>query len=327
MDVQTVAAVSRPKALYRRPADLSNGLPPITSFMGGNPASIEKRVLDTIQAIVSLARIGHIVSMQYKIRTQPEEWACTKFCRIPLDDDSVAEFILWLCDNSREQVGTRIAAHSKNEVVWYDPVESAWGFDAPRQRMAKLLWRALHGNASDEDFRRRFSFPTPLRTSGCAQLLSPIQERLKWIMEGLFRRSDEDNRLGQGDWGERWWLPAEQSEFVREQLKLTHAELIEHSSDYEEAVSLSLSYHVRYNVQAIDVPSPDPARVYVGERHGPYGRVFVWVRDTDGNKYPLKHSDQPYREADGTGFEWGYGGHGPGVLTTCILADALDGDL
>ena len=32
-------------------------------------------------------------------------------------------------------------------------------------------------------------------------------------------------------------------------------------------------------------------------------------------------------EADGTGFEWGYAGHGPGALTRCLLADALDGDL
>src|SRR5205085_861990 len=103
--------------------------------------------------------------------------------------------------------------------------------------------------------------------------------------------------------------------------------LIEQSSDYEDAVSFGLSYFVRQIVQAMPVPSPDPQRIYFGERRGPHGRVFVWVQDTQGNRYPLPHADSPYREADGTGFEWGYGGHGPGSLTKCILADACDGDL
>jgi hypothetical protein len=62
--------------------------------------------------------------MEYKIRTQPEEWACTKFCRISLDDDSIAEFILWLCEHSREQTTARLKAHSEDKAVWYDPVES-----------------------------------------------------------------------------------------------------------------------------------------------------------------------------------------------------------
>src|SRR5580658_1322136 len=191
-------------------------------------------VLDIIQTIVSLARLGHTHNMEYKIRTEPEEWACTKFCRIDLDDDSIAEFILWLCNHSHEQISARLDARSQDDIVWYDPVEDTWGFDAPRHRMAKLLCRTLHGDATEEDFHRRFSFPTPLKTSGCAQRLAPIQERLKWVMDGLFSRNDEDSRLGQGDWGERWWLPSEQSEFVREQLKHTHAELIEQSSDYED---------------------------------------------------------------------------------------------
>jgi len=265
--------------------------------------------------------------MQYIIRTEPEEWACTKFCRINLDDGSIAEFILWLCDHSSEQVNGCIKSRSEDEVIWYDPVESMWGWDAPRQRMAKLLWRAAHGNAKEEDFHRRFCFPMPLQTRDCGHLVAPIQERLKCVMEGLFSRRAEDARLGQGDWGEQWWLPADQSEFVRAQLRQTHAELIEQSSDYEDAVSFGLCYYVRTVVQAIAVPSRDPARIYLGERRGPRGRVFVWVEDTEGNRYPLQHADQPYREADGTGFEWGYGGHGPGSLTRCILADALDGDL
>ena len=293
----------------------------------GGPSRFGKFVLDTIQAIVRLARLRHIQGMQYKIRTEPDEWACTKFCRINLDDDSISDFILWLCGNSREQISARLFARSKDDIIWYDPVEDTWGFDAPRQRMAKLLWRTLHGNTTEEDFHRRFSFPTPLKTSDVGHMVAPLQQRLKWVMDGLFSRSIEDSSLGQGDWGERWWLPAEQSNFVREQLQQTHAELIEQSSDYEDAASLSLSFYVRHTVQAIAVPSRDPARIYVGERRGPHGRVFVWVQDTNGHKCALKHSDEPYREADGTGFEWGYGGHGPSALTRCLLADALDGDL
>jgi len=212
-------------------------------------------------------------------------------------------------------------------VIWYDPVESMWGWDAPRQRMAMLLWRTVHPDTTEEDFHRRFCFPAPLQTRDCGHLIAPVQERLNWIMKGLYTRIAEDERLGQGDSGERWWLPAEQSEFVRKQLRQTHAELIEQSSDYEDAVGFGLSVYILSVVHAIAVPSRDPDRIYVGERRGPHGRAFVWVQDTDGNRFPLQHTDRPYREADGTGFAWGYGGHGPGSLTTCILADALDGDL
>jgi hypothetical protein len=265
--------------------------------------------------------------MEFRTRTQPEEWACTKFCRTALDDDSVEHFFLWLCDHTPEQLEAWVTAHKTGEAVWYDPVESAWGWDAPRQRLARLLWQLLHGNASAEDFRRRFTFATGLEAFDSASLLAPMQEKLRWVMEGLANRQKEDDQLGQTDWGEYWWLPPEQTEFVRQQLKDTHAELIERSSDYEEAVCSGLSYYVRYTVQAIAVPSNDPARVYIGKRRGPHGRVFVWVKDSKGDKHPLQHGDTPYCEADGTGFEWGYGGHGPGALSICILIDALDGDL
>src|SRR5437879_3816093 len=192
--------------------------------------------------------------MEYTIRTQPEEWACTKFCRIAMDDDSAEHFILWLCDHAQEQIEERLAAYKTSESVWYDPLESQWGWDAPRHRMAKLLWQFLHGGASDEEFRRRFTFGRGLECQDAAALLAPIQQSLKWVMDGLVSRREQDDRLGQGDWGERWWLPPEQSEFLRQQLKRTHAELIEQSSDYEDAVCRSLSYYVRFTMQAMEVP-------------------------------------------------------------------------
>ena len=264
--------------------------------------------------------------MGYKLGTQPEEWACTKFCRIALDDDSVEQFFLWLCEHTRKQMAGRLAADREGRPVWYDPAESTWGWDAPRQRMAKLLWQSLHGGASDEDFRQQFTFAVSLATFDAASCLAPIQEKLRWVLEGLASRQKEDDQLGQTEWGEQWWLPPEQTEFVRRQLKDTHAELIERSSDYEDAVCWGLSHYVRDTVQSIAVPSRDPARVYVGQRHGPHRRVFVWVKDSKG-KYPLKHGDRPYLGAEGTGFEWGYGGGGPDSLSSCILIDALDGDL
>jgi hypothetical protein len=264
--------------------------------------------------------------MEHRIRTQPEEWACTKFCRIALEGSSVWQFLLWLCDHTREQIDEYMDATKRDDFVWYDPVESTWGWDAPRQRMARLLWQHLQGS-SDNEFYSQFSFALPFEWKNSAELLAPIQDRLNLVMQALVARREEDDRLGQGDWGERWWLPPEQARFVRQQLKHTHAELIEQSSEYEEAVRHGLSYYVKHSIKAITVPSNDPGRIYWGQRRRKDSRVFVWVKDTKGNKYPLKHGDAPYREADGTGFEWGYGGHGPGALSRCILIDALDGDL
>jgi hypothetical protein len=284
-------------------------------------------VLDSILEIVCLGQVSHSAPMEYKTRTQAEEWACTKFCRVPLDDDSVAHFFLWLCDRAPEQLADRNAADRDRESWEYDLVEITWGWDAPRQRMAKLLWQFLHGDAGDEDFRNQFSFAGGLECVNAAALLAPIQQKLKWVMDGLVSRREQDERVGQSDWGERWWLPPEQTEFVRSQLQRTHAALIERSSQYEEVVCWGLSHYIRQTVQAIAVPSDDPNRFYLGERYGPHGRVVVWVMDTKDDQYPLKHGDAPYLEADGTGFEWGYPGHGPGALSHCILIDALDGDL
>lgn len=192
--------------------------------------------------------------------------------------------------------------------------------------MAKLLWQRLHNNASDEDFRQRFCFPS-FDCPDSVEILQPIQQHLKWVMEGLFSRQEQDRELGQMNWGELWWLPAEQASFVREQLKHTHVDLIERASDYDDAVAYSLNATIRFDVSAIEVPSNDQNRVYFGTDRGPHDRTFVWVQDEEGRRYPLRHGLRAYLEADGTGYSWGYCGHGPGELAHCVLADALDGDL
>jgi hypothetical protein len=266
--------------------------------------------------------------MESKVRTHHKEWACTKFCRIGLDDDSVESFILWLCDRSREQCDERMTQRKHGEAYQHDPVEFAWGWDAPRHRMAKLLWKALLGNASEEEFYNSFSFHRPLlQIKGCASLLAPIRERLRWVMEGSFTRQTEDRKLGQGDWGEQWWLPSEQAAFVRTQLQQTRADLIEQSSEYEYTLKVELCSYVYFVVQARSVPCLDPTRVYIGTRCGQPLRASVWVQSESGRQYPLKHGNEAYLKADGTGFEWGYGGHGPLALAHCILLDALNGDL
>jgi hypothetical protein len=265
--------------------------------------------------------------MEVRIRTRPEEWACTKFCRIALDGPSVWQYILWLCDHTREQLAEFLESHKRGGPIWHDPIESTWGWNAPRQRCAKLLWQLLH-DATDEDFYRHFTFAVPDIGANTVELLTPIQKRLRMVIDGLVARREQDDQLGQADWGEHWWLPDEQATIVRQQLKGTRAELIEQSSEYEDAVSHGLCYYIRHTVKGIAVPCDDPNRIYVGRRLRRRGRrVFIWVKDTKGNEYPLRHGDCPYMEADGTGFEWGYSGHGPGALNRCVLIDALDGDL
>src|ERR1700730_14181107 len=233
--------------------------------------------------------------MEYKIRTHHEEWACTRFCRIELSDDSVKNFLLWLCNHSKEQIDERMEARKRGETSWYDPVEGIWGWDAPRQRMAKLLLPGLHHNASNEEFHKRFFF-RGWEGRDSAPLLGPIQQRLKWVMDGLFSRQEEDRELGQGNWGEYWWLPEEQAQFVRSQLQQTHVDLIEQSSEYDDAIAYSLCASICHQVQAIVVPCNDPARVYVGTHRGPNGRTFVWVQNESGHKFPLKHGARAYLE-------------------------------
>ncbi|HEX3745397.1 MAG TPA: DUF6166 domain-containing protein [Bryobacteraceae bacterium] len=261
----------------------------------------------------------------YKIRKSTEEWPCTRFCRLDLSDESVGEFLLWLCDHSRQQIDERTAAWKRGEVIEHDPVEAMWGFDAPRHRMAKLLWQFLNNGATDEDFRRKFTF----RGFDCHETkdaLSPVQQKMKWVMDGLFSRQEQDREVGQSDWGEQWWLPEEHAQFVRKQLRQTHVALVEQPSNFVEWIARSLCAQVR-RAQAIAIPCHDPARVYIGARKGPYGDPFVWTQGKDGKNCPLGHGADAYLEMDGTGFSWGYPGHGPRHLAHCILADAFDGDL
>jgi hypothetical protein len=247
------------------------------------------------------------------------ETACTRFARINLDPDSVHEFIAWLC-------GMEQMTDSDQVGVERDPIESMWGWNAPRQRMAKLLWQCVHDNKDETFFHQNFSYGSPVRTDRTEKTLAPIQKRIRWALEGAFKRQKEDRQIGQGDWGECWWLPAEQTEYVQKHLRHVTAEIVQQPSDYDESLRYSLNALVSRVAKSIDVPCRHENRSYVGVRDVKTYTCFVNVLGEDGQEFPLKHCTRAYLEAEGTGYEWGYGGGGPYDLAESVLTDALDGD-
>ncbi len=201
-----------------------------------------------------------------------------------------------------------------------------WGWNAPRQRMAKLLWQLVHRNSADDHFHQNFSYGNPIRTNRTQAVLAPIQKRIRWVLEGVFRRQKEDRQIGQGDWGECWWLPEEHTEYVRKQLRKVTVDIVQQQSEYDESLSYYLNAMVSRVAKSIEVPSHHANRSYVGVRDSAKHTCFVTVLDADGQEFPLRQCSRAYLEAEGTGFEWGYGGGGPYSLAECLLTDALDGD-
>jgi len=253
-----------------------------------------------------------------KTITKPET-ACTRFSRIDLDPKSVAAFIDWLR-------GIEPISNDDQQEVGRDPVEVVWGWNAPRQRIAKLLWQLIHRSSEDEYFHQNFSYGNPIRTNQTKAVLAPIQMRIRWVLEGALHRQNEDRQIGQGDWGECWWLPEEQTEYVRKQLRKVTVDIVQQQSEYDESLIYYLNALVSQVAKGIEVPSRDKSRTYVGVRNGATHTCFVNVLDEDGKEFPLRHCSRAYLEIDGTGFEWGYGGGGPYELAECLLTDALDGD-
>jgi hypothetical protein len=253
-----------------------------------------------------------------KTITKPET-VCTRFSRINLDPTSVGNFIEWLC--GMEPVIDFEQAHANR-----DPVETTWGWNAPRQRTAKLLWQLVIGDSNEELFDQHFFYHDAVRGKETQAILAPIQERIRWVLEGAFHRQNDDRQIGQGDWGECWWLPKEQTNYVREQLQNVTADIVEQQSDYDDSLKRYLNALVCYYAKSIEVPCCDRNRSYVGVRNRETDAPFVKVLGEDGKEFPLNQSSRAYLEANGTGFEWGYGGGGPYSLSECLLTDALDGD-
>lgn len=247
------------------------------------------------------------------------ETACTRFARINLDPDSVREFIDWLC--GMEQITNHDQTSSGR-----DPVESMWGWNAPRQRMAKLLWQLVHGSRDERFFHQSFTYGAPIRTDRTEKILAPIQRRIQWALEGAFQRQKQDRQIGQGDWGECWWLPVKHTEYVRKHLRHVAVEIVQQPSEYDDSLRYYLNALVSRVAKSIEVPCRHETRCYVGLRDPEKHTCSVNVLGDDGKEFPLKHCSRAYLEADGTDYEWGYGGGGPHDLAESLLTDALDGD-
>jgi len=258
---------------------------------------------------------------------------CVVFAQIDVTKpDEVAKFIWWLIEN--EWPGSP-QANEEQEPNWREAIESFWGWDAPRRRMAKLLWQLLQENNRGREFHSRFTLDLALLekdSERCAQILPPIQQRLRWVLTGIEQVYQKSITTGQINWGEEWFLPKPQADYVRQQLQKTYPTLLEKASDYQEVVQASLDFLVAETARAIEPPLSDPNRIYVGElTHS--GSIMalqpmVWVEsENGGSRCPLPNAQNPYSLSPGSSFGWGYGGSGSKYLAISILADALDGDL
>jgi hypothetical protein len=245
------------------------------------------------------------------------EWPCVRFSRTDVSNpQEVAKFIAWLCGFDR----------SVGDDDFTDPeglIEVGWSWrGAPRKRMAKLCWQMLVRNRSEAYFDQYFTYDLVWLERQVADRvgsLAPIRKKLVRVLEGFRQRRQEDAFLGQGSWGEEWFLPPRPAAYVRKQLRRTRPDLIEEASNYEDA----LHY---YSLPYYELASNDNGRVYVGE-HQREGGTHVWVEDIDGARYPLNQAQFPFRQTPGSGFAWGYGGGGPSALSLSVLADAVGGDL
>ncbi|HEV2470816.1 MAG TPA: DUF6166 domain-containing protein [Candidatus Sulfotelmatobacter sp.] len=253
-------------------------------------------------------------------RKTGRDWPSLRFARIDVTSpQEVADFVIWLSD-----WGIRPGPSDDGDSV-PEPeamLELMWGWDgAPKKRMAKLLWQFLVGNDSPEFFHQQFA-TNPARVAvqiaSSIHHLTPIQQNLNWILNGLIAREREDVSIGQGSWGEDWWLPRDEAAYLRQQIRRARPDLIEESSSYEDCMEYA-------SVPYFEVESQDSERTYVGSLFQQF-REFVEIVDADGKRRPLAYPRYPFRQRPGTGFSWGYPGRGPAHLAVSILADAVGGD-
>lgn len=196
--------------------------------------------------------------------------------------------------------------------------------------MAKLLWQLVQGNYSEEHFFQRLTLDMGCLTedvANCAKVLVPIQKPLRLVLRGIEEITRRDSDLGQGDWGEEWFLPPEQAEYVRKQLSKAKLGLLEKSSEYQEAMEAHLETYICVIAKFIDIPISEPNRSYIGvvtntlEQH-----KNVWIEGSSFCQL-LVNASRPCQYPTSDVFGWGYSGGGPGHLATSILADAMEGDL
>lgn len=266
-------------------------------------------------------------------------WPCVEFAKLDVcDPGAVGRFMYWLYHGHwpEELTAMEEPGGQGQEERRYSPEErlaAEWGLDAPRPRMAKLLWQLLQGNNDETYFRQHFTASLDALiedAESCGDVLPPIQRKIRWVLNGFQERLLEDRDIRQGAAGEACWLPPEQAEYLRSQLRLAHADLIERPSDYEEFLRFRYQWGITHVLRAVEIPSTDPDRIYVGTIEGGPNESqvipTVWV-ESMGKRYPLVNARHPLYYGPGTGFGWGYAGSGPNDLAFSILADAVGGDL
>ncbi len=256
-----------------------------------------------------------------KSMAKQKEWPCLRFTRINVGSpEAVADYILWLC--GWLPVTDAIADDHGESAEPEDLIEtlSDWR-GAPKMRIAKLLWQQLVGNDTEAYFNQNFGanirYLIPEITPSLQQLV-PIQQNLRWVLEARMEREREDVLIGQGSWGEDFWLPKDQAAYLRQQIRRANPDLIEECSLYEDSMEYT-------SFPYFELDSDDLERIYIGTVDERLHAV-VEIVDSKGNRWPLKHPRSPYKVPPGTGFSWGYGGHGPFTLASSILADAVGGD-
>lgn len=234
--------------------------------------------------------------------------------------EAVADFILWLCYCNRAVDPTTDDPIQRDERPDPDKqIEDWWFFDGPRHRMAKLLWQRLQGSRSEEHFQSRFLLHQERLTNDCFDCgpsLGPIQTRLRKVIQACSDRRKEDEDIGQGAWGEAFWLPPEYGEYVRRRIRRARLDLIEQAANYPSATRFGLNYLVIDVVKGIQVPSTAVDRIYRGyyREESNSRRVLQVVEiEADGELYPLINGREP-TAAPGYNFSWGYGGGGPYAL-------------
>lgn len=226
----------------------------------------------------------------------------------------------------------RIDQAAEDGVIAREPsLEDIWYDDAPRKRMVRLLWRLLQ-NVTNEGFDQRFTADLAYfveDAAQCRELLSPIQERLRTVLQAFDATRKQSLKTGQASFGEPFFLPPKEAAIVREQLRRAHMDLLEKSSDYREAVLYTLNHLVTWKCKFIPPPCSDLERIYQGQIVTlPSGTTHrsVWILSKSGQQHPMADAGEPYPARPGD-FAWGYPGGGPTRLARSILADASGGNL
>src|SRR2546430_2460045 len=90
-----------------------------------------------------------------QLDNQYRERFCVMFSRLDVaSPDKVAWYIRWLLRlEPRLPLSLQFEVNNSNPE---DLIENIWGWNAPRQRTAKLLWQTVQGNDDPEYFERHF---------------------------------------------------------------------------------------------------------------------------------------------------------------------------